>query len=374
MIIAITGLGAISALGRGADALFEGLCAGRSGLEGAPVWGERGPAGMLEGGRDRRSSTLALEACREALGPLPPPRDLAVVGATTSADMRAAEPAWRALAQGGQPSEPETYVWPQLCHLPTQHVARQLGARGPRLSLSTACTSGACAVGVAADMLRLGRAPAALAFGVDALCDTTVHGFASLGLYDPQPCRPFHPERKGLNLGEGAGALLLEPLEAALARGAQPIAILAGYGNTSDAHRLTAPEPGGARAGAAIRMALGDLPAERVGWVCAHATGTSINDQTEAEVLSRELPSAAVAGIKGAVGHTLGAAGALEAVVTAMAVQQGRLPPHAGELDELPPGLALLRDEQRRPLEAAVSVNFAFGGHNTALLVTRWTP
>jgi 3-oxoacyl-[acyl-carrier-protein] synthase II len=374
MIIAITGLGAISALGRGVEPLFEALCAGRSGLVGAPVWGERGPAGMLAGGQDRRSSALALEACREALGEAAPPEGLAVVGATTSADMRAAEPAWRALAQGEPPPEPEAFVWPQLCHLPTQHVARALGTDGPRMSLSTACTSGACAVGVAADLLRLGRAPAALAFGVDALCDTTVHGFASLGLYDSQPCRPFHPERQGLNLGEGAGALLLEPLEAALARGAEPVAILAGYGNTSDAHRLTAPEPGGERAGAAIRMALGDWPAERVGWVCAHATGTPINDQTEAEVLIRELPHAAVAGIKGAVGHTLGAAGALEAVVTAMAVQQGRLPPHVGGGQAAPEGLNLLRTELRRPLDAAMSVNFAFGGHNTALLVSRWTP
>jgi 3-oxoacyl-[acyl-carrier-protein] synthase II len=329
---------------------------------------------MLEGGRERRSSTIALAACREALGDLEIPADLAVVGATTSADMRTAEPAWQAVAQGSEPEHPERYVWPQLCHQPTQHVARTLGASGPRLSLSTACTSGACAVGVAADLVRSERAPVALAFGVDALCDTTVHGFASLGLYDPDPCRPFHPDRRGLNLGEAAAALLLEPLDHALARGATPIAVLAGYGNTSDAHRLTAPEPGGARAGAAIRAALGDFPAHKVGWVCAHATGTPLNDEVEAEVLGRELPNASVAGIKGAVGHTLGAAGALEAVVAAMALHQGRLPGHLGADGSAFPGLALLTATQRRPIEAAVSVNFAFGGHNTALLLTGWAP
>jgi 3-oxoacyl-[acyl-carrier-protein] synthase II len=374
MIIAITGVGAFSALGRGARALFDGLCEGRSGLCDAPIWGERGPAGMLEGGLDRLSSTIALEACLEALGEPPIPVGLAVVGATTSADMRAAEPAWQALAMGREPEHPERWVWPQLCHRPTQHVARSLGASGPRLSMSSACTSGACAVGVAAELLEAGRAPAAIAFGVDALCDTTVHGFASLGLYDPQPCRPFHAERRGLNLGEGAGALLLEPLDAAIGRGATPIALLAGYGNTSDAHRLTAPEPGGASAGVAVRTALGSFPAARVGWVCAHATGTPINDEVEAEVLGRELPGAFVSGIKGAVGHTLGAAGALEAVVTALAVQRGCAPPHQGADGAAFPGLNLNTTPLRHPLEAAMSVNFAFGGHNTALLFTRWTP
>lgn len=374
MIVAITGVGAVSALGQGAEALFEGLCAGRSGLEGAPTWGERGPAGMLEGGEDRRSSGLALLACREALGGQLPSPGLAVVGATTSADMRAAEPAWAALAAGQEPTDPHAFVWPQLCHLPTQVVAQELGIHGPRLSLSSACTSGACAVGVAAQLLQAGRATAALAFGTDALCDTTVHGFASLGLYDPQPCRPFHAERRGLNLGEGAGALLLEPLDGALARGVQPIALLAGYGNTSDAHRLTAPEPSGRAAAKAIRDALGATSPSEVGWVCAHATGTPMNDQVEADVLRRELPQAAVAGIKGAVGHTLGAAGALEAVVTALAVQQGRLPPHIGADGSDFPGLAVLTHEVRRPLQAAMSVNFAFGGHNTALLVIPWTP
>ncbi len=374
MIIAITGVGAVSALGQGAAALFEGLCAGHTGLAGAPTWGERGPAGMLDGGADRRSSALALLACREALGSDTLPPGLAVVGATTSADMRASEPAWAALAQGHEPADPDSFVWPQLCHLPTQVVARAIGAQGPRMTISSACTSGACAVGVAAELIMAGRAPAALAFGADALCDTTIHGFASLGLYDPQPCRPFHADRQGLNLGEGAGALLLEPLAAAIARGAQPIALLAGYGNTSDAHRLTAPEPGGLGAARAIRDALGSHEPAEVGWVCAHATGTPINDEVEADVLRRELPRAAVTGIKGAVGHTLGAAGALEAVVTALAVQLGRLPPHAGSDGSAFPGLNLVAAEQRRPLRAAMSVNFAFGGHNTALLVTPWTP
>jgi len=374
MIIAITGVGAFSALGSSAQATFDGLCQGRSGLQDAPVWGERGPVGMLDHQQPRTSAGLALDACREALGGLPIPNGLAVVGATTSAGMTQAEEAWKALAAAGDTEQDRFDIWPQLCHQPTQRVARALRAMGPRMSLSSACTSGACAVGVAADLVRAGRAPAALAFGADALCDTTVHGFASLGLYDPDPCRPFHADRRGLNLGEAAGALLLEPLEAALARGAIPIALLAGYGNSSDAHRLTAPEPGGHAAGVAIRTALGDVPAAQVGWVCAHATGTPINDQVEAEVLRRELPNAAVAGIKGAVGHTLGAAGALEAVITALAIHQRQQPAHQGADGGAFPGLKLQTAPAARTLDAAMSVNFAFGGHNTALLITRYTP
>ncbi len=374
MIIAITGVGAVSALGRGAQALFDGLCAGRSGLDGAPVWEGRGPAGMLEGGLDRASSALALEAVHEALRGHDLPTDIAVVGATTSADMRRAEPAWRSLATGEQPADPFAYVWPQLCHQPTAHVAQALGAKGPRMSLSTACTSGAAAIGVAADLLRAGRAPAAVAFGTDALCDTTVHGFGSLGLYDASPCRPFHTDRAGLNLGEGAGALLLEPLDTALARRAKPLALLSGYGNSSDAWRLTAPHPEGRGAVAAIHTALGPTPAAAVGWVCAHGTGTPMNDAMEAEVLSRELPNALIGGIKGAVGHTLGAAGALEALVAVLAVHHGRVPPHAGERDDAFPELALATTVQDLPLQAALSVNFAFGGNNTALLVTPWNP
>ncbi len=373
MIIAITGVGAFSALGPDASTTFDALCRGESGLDGAPTWGERGPAGMLDADRLRPSSLLAEDACRQALGTLPTPDGLAVVGATTSADMSLTEPCWKQLADpDGEPGPFD--IWPQLCHRPTQHVSQALAATGPRLSLSTACTSGACAVGAAADLIRAGRASAAIAFGVDALCDTTVHGFASLGLYDPQPCKPFDAERRGLNLGEGAGALLLEPLPAALARGASPIALLAGYGNSADAYRLTAPEPGGRCAAVAIRTALGGLPAESVGWVCAHATGTPINDEVEAEVLRRELPEALVTGLKGAVGHTLGAAGALEAVVTALVVQSGRMPPHIGTDGRSFPDLNLLTQPEQRTLEAAMSVNFAFGGHNTALLLTRYSP
>ncbi len=371
MIIAITGVGAFCALGTDAPTVFRRLWMGHNGLEGAPTWGERGPVGTRDGGQWRSTSSLADAVCREALGEAPIPEGLALVGATTSADMGPCEESWRRLAEdkGGYFD-----IWDQLAHAPTARVAWSLGTTGPQLSLSTACTSGACAVGAAADLVRVGRAPAALAFGADALCDTTVHGFASLGLYDPEPCRPFSADRRGLNLGEAGAALLLEPLDAALARGATPIALLAGYGNSSDAHRLTAPEPGGHAAGRAIRQALGKLPADRVGWVCAHATGTPINDEIEAEVLKRELPSAAVTGIKGAVGHTLGAAGALEAVITALAVKTGRMVKHQGADGSAFPGLNLLTRSQNSPLEAAMSVNFAFGGHNTALLFTRYEP
>jgi 3-oxoacyl-[acyl-carrier-protein] synthase II len=329
---------------------------------------------MLAGGEDRRTSDISLAAVREALGDFPDPSRLAVVGATTSADMRTAEPAWQQKVAGEALSDPGAFVWPQLCHVPTQFVAQQIGARGIRLTLSTACTSGASAVAVAADLVRAGRAPAAVAFGGDALCHTTVHGFGSLGLYDPSPCRPFGPDRMGLNIGEGAAALLLEPLETALARGAEPLAILAGFGNTSDGYRLTAPDPLGVQAAVAIRTALGEYPSQDVRYVCAHATGTRLNDQAEAALVLRELPNAALSGIKGAVGHTLGAAGAAEAVVATLAVHYGRIPPHVGSGRNEFGDVDVPRTVRDQALDSAMSVNFAFGGNNTALLLRRWSP
>jgi len=228
-------------------------------------------------------------------------------------------------------------------------------------------------VGTAAGWLRLGHCDVALVVGTDALCQTTVAGFGSLGVYAPEPTRPFDAHRQGMNIGEAAGALLLEPLNAALARGATPLAVVSGYGNTSDAHHLTAPDPSASGAVAAIREALGGLDPERVGYVNAHATGTLLNDEMEALAISQTVPQAAVSGIKGGIGHTLGAAGAVEAVITTLALHHSRLPPNVGCHT---PGfdLDLVTNTRVAPISHALSVNFAFGGHNAALLLSRVHP
>jgi 3-oxoacyl-(acyl-carrier-protein) synthase len=369
MPIAITGVGAASAFGAGAGVLFDALCAGRCGIGGDPPFGGRGPAARFPG--DPLTSHLALIAAEEALAGGPEPSGVAVVGATTSGDMVLGEAAWAEVLEGRAPSEPLHYLWRQLCHRPNRMVADALGLGGPCLTLSTACTSGACAIGTAADLVASGVSRAALAFGADALCRITVHGFGSLGLVSAFPCRPFDRSRSGLSLGEGAGALLLEDLDTALARGARPLALLGAYGNATDAYHLTAPHPEGRGAEAAIRASLSGSAPGAVGWVSAHGTGTDLNDAMEAAVLARVLPGVPVSGCKGAVGHTLGAAGALEAVLAVMAVARGVIHPNIGCIDPAF-DLDLPREVRSVDLRSAISVNFAFGGNNTSLRVDRW--
>ncbi|MBW2258308.1 MAG: beta-ketoacyl-[acyl-carrier-protein] synthase family protein [Deltaproteobacteria bacterium] len=369
-MIAVTGVGAASVLGWGAEALFDGLLAGRAPFSAAP-WGSEGTAARLPD--EPVAAAMALAAAREALHGLDDPEGLAVVGGSTAGHMRLGEVAWEEVLRGGIPDDRTQYVWRQLCHEPTRLVRDALKATGPCLTLSTACTSGAAAIGVAADLVTAGRSRRALAIGVDALCRTTLDGFGCLGVRSTRPCRPFDRDRDGMSLGEGAGALLLEDLETAQARGAVPLAVLSGYGNASDAYHLTAPHPEGRGARTAIRAALGALPGATVDFVCAHATGTTLNDQMEARVLRETTPNAAVGAYKGALGHTLGAAGALEAVIAVLVLQRGRIPPSTGLVtpDPAADGLDLVREAREAQPTWALSVNFAFGGNNTALLFQR---
>ncbi len=361
-MIAITGIGAVCALGSTPEGVFEALCAGRSGL--APDPEARGPTARLLQG-SFCTSDMALYACRQALGDYPEPAELGLVGASTSGDMSVAERAWKAWREGEELESPRHFIWRQLAHVPTQRVAWELAIQGSRSTVSTACTSGTVAISNAVDLVANGLAPAALAFGADALCTITRQGFGSLGIYSPEPTRPFDRERRGMNLGEGAGALLVEDLDHARARGARPLAIVAGSGNASDAHHLTAPHPDARGARAAIQQALGG---EGVDVVNAHGTGTPLNDAMEATALAPL--GAAVSGVKGAIGHCLGAAGTLEAVIAVMTLQRGIVPPNVG-LENSDFELDLVRTAREMKIERVLSVNFAFGGHNAAIALRK---
>lgn len=355
-MIAITGVGAVCALGRGADAVFDALCAGRTGI--GPAWPDAPPLAVVSGG-PHLGADLALEAVREALGDL---TGVGLVGASTAGDMAEGEPAYREVLEGAEVSP--AFLWTQLADSPTARVARALGLTGPRLTLSTACTSGAAAIGVAADWVRSGRVPAVVAFGVDALCGTTVYGFRSLGLTSPDRCRPFDVARDGMTVGEGAGAVLLESAAHADARGAEVLAWLAGYGSAGDAHHMTAPHPDGAGA----RRAIAAAEPGTVDYVNAHGTATELNDAVEAAVLADLFPGVPISSTKGATGHTLGAAGALEAVITVQALRRGVVPPNVG-LREGIAGLDLVRQARQAALKRALTVNLAFGGSCTALVL-----
>lgn len=275
---------------------------------------------------------------------------------------------------------------------PGNEVARQLGVHGPVESLSSACASGGLALGAALEALRAGEVDVAIAGGSDALCQLTYAGFNSLRAVDEEPCAPFHRDRAGLSLGEGAGVLVLESAERAARRPrgrepngngrrapGQPIAYLLGAGASCDAHHMTAPHPQGEGASRAIEAALADagIDAAEIGFVNAHGTGTPHNDRAEWQAIHRVFGERAlrlpVTSTKGLLGHFLGSSGSIEAVVTALCLRHARVhaTPGRGPIDpEMEVDLVV---DRPRAVEAraAVSTSFAFGGSNAAVILGR---
>lgn len=368
--IVVTGIGAVCSLGDGAASTFDALLRGETGI-GEP-WEGVGPVARVRGQGLSTGTSLARWAADQALGDDRDPDGLAVIGGSTAGDMVLGEHAFARHLRGERLEDPLQYLWPQPCYRPAQQLAEALRATGPTMTASTACTSGAMAIAVGAELLLDGRARRVLAVGTDALCRITTSGFASLGLHSPRACRPFDDERDGMCLGEGAAALVLERAEDAARRGARPLARVLGWGNAQDAHHLSTPDPAGGGAiramGCALRAARCD-PSD-IGYVNAHGTGTLLNDAMEATALTAVVPNAPVSSTKGATGHTLGAAGALEAVFTLLALRDGVLPPNTGlRASSLP--LDLVRTARPARLDLAMTVNFAFGGHNTAIVFGR---
>ena len=275
-----------------------------------------------------------------------------------------------------------------LPNLAAGWVSIELGTRGPLLTQSTACAASNMAIGDGLDAIRLGRADVMLCGGTEApVTEVSVAGFAAMRALstrsdDPAAAsRPFDGERDGFVIAEAAAVLVLEELEHARARGARIYAEVGGYGVSSDANHVSDPDPIGVNAARAVRMALGDadLRPEDVGYVNAHGTSTPIGDAAETRVLklvfADTLPARPfVSSTKGATGHTLGAAGAVEAAFTVLALHHGVLPPtinqtHADpecDLDYIP---NVARTEQ---VDAAVSSSFGFGGHNSVVAFRRW--
>jgi 3-oxoacyl-[acyl-carrier-protein] synthase II len=273
----------------------------------------------------------------------------------------------------------------QQVNAPGDAVARWLGVTGPVRTVSSACSSGALALGAALEAVRYGEVDVAIAGGSDSLCQLTYAGFNSLRSVDEGACRPFRPGREGMSFGEGAAVLVLEPLERVLERGGEPLAELAGAGSACDAHHMTAPDPSGTGAAAAIEAALRDAglqPAE-IGFVNAHGTGTPLNDAAEWQAMRRvfgeragEIPLSAT---KALLGHLLGSSGAIEAVATVLCLRHGELHPvptgEGGAVDpESPVSLVLDHPLPLPGVRAAVSTSLAFGGSNAALVFSRVDP
>jgi len=362
----VTGFGIVSAAGRGAQAHVAALREGRSGLGRltrfeSPRCGHL-PVAEVSGLR----GAIALGAA--ALESLAPPADAGFALGTTVGGMPETEEAVATLLEGDAIDES---VWLRHeCGAVTHALAAGAGLEGPALTLSTACSSGAEAIAAAAEMIQTGCVDAMVAGGSDALCRLTLNGFASLLVVDPEGCRPFDRDRAGMSLGEGAAFLLLEREPSA-----PPLARLAGWGNSCDAYHATAPEPDGRGAERALRAALaraGLKPAD-IDYVNAHGTGTPDNDRAEGRALMRLFDGAPppVSSTKRIFGHTLGAAGAIEAVVSVLAINHGLLPGNPGfETPDPECGLVPLRNCIDSRPRAVLSSSFGFGGNNTVLCFT----
>jgi 3-oxoacyl-[acyl-carrier-protein] synthase-1/3-oxoacyl-[acyl-carrier-protein] synthase II len=245
---------------------------------------------------------------------------------------------------------------------------------GPVLTLSNACTSGADAIGAGAQWIRSGVCDLVVAGGVDSLNLFTYIGFNKLMIYSPEPCTPFARNRKGMNLGEGAGVVILESAGHALQRGVRPKAVFSGFGAASDAFHLTAPHPQGRGLRSAISAALAQagLRTADISFINAHGTATMENDSVESQVYNEVFAGTPVWASKGSTGHCLGAAGAVEVVFTISALRAGFVPASAGADDS---GESILPALTLRPAELAtahaMSVSSGFGGSNAALIFSQ---
>jgi len=280
--------------------------------------------------------------------------------------------AWR---EGGEPDLAPVQFY--LAGNVSSALHRILGTSGPSAVITNACASGTDAIGVARNWLATGQCDIAIAGGADELSRVAYNGFVSLMLADKQSCRPFSKDRQGLNLGEGAGVVVLERQEDAEARRCSPLGWVRGYGCAADAWHPTAPHPEGRGLKTALRQALRDCgdPEEIPALINAHGTGTKANDRAETAALAEifvapEKP--AVVSTKGVTGHTLGAAGGIEAIFTLTALRYGHTPGTVGCLEadpELP--MPVLTQSENRHLNGhwGISQSLAFGGGNSVLVL-----
>ena len=342
--------------------------------------------GDKEVGRLSRASRLAMPAAREALfhagllddGSRCLRQIMETSVSTTAGGMEFGEAFLRGLWAGAGRKGQTARVARYPTHQQVGDLQRHLGFSGPVMIVANACASGANAIGHAADLIRAGLADLVLAGGYEALCELVFCGFDSLLALSPDACRPFDTDRNGLMLGEGAAFLVIERAESAKARGAVARARVAGYGHTTDAYHITRPEPSGEPLERAMRQALGRAGIEsgEIGHLNAHGTGTPFNDGAEAAAFARVfgggMESVRTTSTKAAIGHTLGAAGAIEAVFCMMALETGELPPQINTVTPVPElAEALTRPGDLLQKQAVMSVNLGFGGSNAALVFTK---
>jgi len=387
--VVITGVGIVSAIGAGFRRNVAAMLEPGSSIEALTLV-------ELPGARVATAGQVPAEALGEALPGASRADRMAIVAAAEAiAGLSAAQLAQTALFVAGTTggmleaegalaaltANPEAVDFDSTCipsHVLTSPADRVHLALGPFASTHTvcsACSGGAAAIALAAAAIRSGRIERAVAGGVDALSRLSLAGFASLMALDLAPCRPFDVTRAGLSLGEGAGFLLLERQDVARARGAHVVAEVAGWAFGAEAHHPTQPAGDGFIASKTIARAIaraGLAPAE-VGYVNAHGTATPANDPMESAAIARVLGRVAVSSTKGHTGHTLAAAGAIEAGLTAAALEMGRLPPTSGlaHADPACEGVDHVRVARDAGIGAAISNAFGFGGTDVVLALRK---
>ena len=388
----VTGVGAVTPLGIGAQTLVDRWSAGDCGIDdGFGRCSDFEPTDFLtrkEARRADRFTQLALAAAAEALSgagwddeiPFDPQRVGCVVG-TGIGGLGSLEEQQNVLRDKGAKAVSPLAVPLLMGNAAAAAIAMRSGLHGPSFGVMSACAAGAHAIGQAMRMIEVGEVDAIVTGGSEsALAGVAIAAFAAMGATSPTGVsRPFDARRDGFVMGEGAGVLVLEAADAADARGAEPVGEVLGYAATSDAHHLTAPEPSGRDAARAIELALADASVDpgEIDYVNAHGTSTPLNDRTETEALKLALGGAAaqtpVSSTKSAIGHLLGAAGAVEAIATVESLRRGVAPPTVGweERDEgldldYVPGEARKLDRNGDRL-IAISNSFGFGGHNAVL-------
>jgi 3-oxoacyl-[acyl-carrier-protein] synthase-1 len=397
--LAIRAYTATTALGRGREAQADALRERRSGLrrndfgEGVAAARLTTWIGRVDGiedvrlpdecalwdCRNNRLAWMALQhdgvmdavvAARERHGA----ERVALVIGTSTSSIGASEEAYTRLVTGeaGITQFPDDLARP-IVHTPHSlgdFVQHATGLRGPGITVATACSSSAKVFAQAARMIATGLVDAALVGGVDTLCGSVLFGFNSLGLVSPRPCRPFDAGRDGLSLGEAGGFAVLE--RAAPGEGGLQ---LRGYGESSDAHHMSAPHPDGlgARIAMADALARAGIDAAEVGYLNLHGTATPANDAVEARAVAALFPESLHAGsTKGWTGHTLGAAGIVESVFALIALEDGLLPGTINsEVHDEACGAQIRFDNDVRDVRYAMNNSFGFGGNNSALVFAR---
>jgi len=395
--VAITGIGLVTALGTTREENWRRMLAGDCGIGATTVFDTQGYRSRvaaevnmtavdegttpLERRRRSRGDRIGVRAASEAIadsGLLEGAVDRSRIGVffgAGTADLLRNEDFFKTWITAGLSRTRPSDAFNHFPSTPVDVVAEAFGLEGPRGCIVAACSSSTIAIGRGVEAIRSGRADAVLAGGTDALSRLTYSGFNLLRLMDPVPCRPFDRSRAGMNIGEGAGILVLEDLERARKRGATIYAELAGHSLACEAFHPTAPEPEGKPVAAVVALALKDagMNADEVAHINAHGTATPQNDAAEARgfrrVFGDRVDRIPVTSIKSMIGHCLGAAGAVEAAALALTVARGAIPPTIHHADGDCDVDVVANEARQQRVRCAISTSLGFGGNDSAIVL-----